>query len=92
MADVDWSNDGTLLLSGGFDHCVKEWDLAAGKVVHSYSELQGFIQAVRFNPAGLGILPCMLQEINRSMLKKISTCDTLCIRFHTMSCIVCQSS
>ncbi|OAE33749.1 hypothetical protein AXG93_2884s1220 [Marchantia polymorpha subsp. ruderalis] len=51
VSDVCWSNDGTVLLSGGFDHCVKEWDVVAGKALHSYSELQGFIQAVRFNPA-----------------------------------------
>jgi WD40 repeat protein len=52
VADVDWSSDGAHLLSGGFDHCVKDWDVVAGKSVHSYSELQGFIQTVRFNPAG----------------------------------------
>ena len=52
VADVDWSSDGTRLLSGGFDHCVKDWDVVAGKAVHSYSELHGFIQTVRFNPAG----------------------------------------
>lgn len=54
VSDVCWSNDGTVLLSGGFDHCVKEWDVSAGKALHSYSELQGFIQTVRFNPAGTG--------------------------------------
>lgn len=52
VADVDWSSDGAHLLSGGFDHCVKDWDVVAGKAVHSYSELQGFIQTVRFNPSG----------------------------------------
>ncbi|KAL3695266.1 hypothetical protein R1sor_009342 [Riccia sorocarpa] len=51
VADVCWSNDGTVLLSGGFDNRVIEYDVAAGKALHSYSELQGFIQAVRFNPA-----------------------------------------
>ncbi|CAM6097900.1 unnamed protein product [Calypogeia fissa] len=51
VSDVCWSNDGTVLLSGGFDHCVKEWDVSTGKALHSYSELQGFIQTVRFNPA-----------------------------------------
>ncbi|KAL2641342.1 hypothetical protein R1flu_008929 [Riccia fluitans] len=51
VADVCWSNDGTVLLSGGFDNRVIEYDVVAGKALHSYSELQGFIQAVRFNPA-----------------------------------------
>ncbi|GBG74628.1 hypothetical protein CBR_g19035 [Chara braunii] len=55
VSDVCWSDDGAVLLSGGYDHCVKEWDVVAGKGIHSYGVGQGFVLAVRFNPADNGV-------------------------------------
>ncbi len=47
---MNWSKDSSELLSGGYDHLVKLWDIQKGKNIGTFSAA-GFIQSVQYNPA-----------------------------------------
>ena len=51
VSDVAWSEDSSEILSGGFDHFGRVWDVNTSKMIHSY-EMQAFVQTVAFHPIG----------------------------------------
>ncbi|KAI9343244.1 WD40-repeat-containing domain protein [Obelidium mucronatum] len=50
ISDLCWSEDSSLLLSGGYDQTCKTWDVENGKFLESF-DCDGFVQCVMFNPA-----------------------------------------
>ncbi|KAJ3005840.1 UNVERIFIED_CONTAM: hypothetical protein HDU68_004383, partial [Siphonaria sp. JEL0065] len=49
ISDLCWSEDSSLLLSGGYDQTCKTWDIENGKFLESF-DCDGFVQCVMFNP------------------------------------------
>ena len=48
--DVDFSSDGSLLASGGFDDTARLWDIKSGKCLKVFAEHEGEVTNVAFSP------------------------------------------
>jgi WD40 repeat protein len=52
VLSVDWSPDGTKLVSGGDDFTVRVWDVASGKQIHVLDYHKSKVVTVRWSPDG----------------------------------------
>lgn len=50
VSGIDWSPDGTKLLSASFDKTVRLWDAKTGAVLHTYTGHSDVVYAVSFGP------------------------------------------
>lgn len=46
------SPDARVAVSGGDDHSVRVWDLETQAALHTFNEMEGSVQVVRFHPNG----------------------------------------
>ncbi|PRT53504.1 Transcription factor SPT8 [Wickerhamiella sorbophila] len=52
VSELRLSGQETHLLSGSWDKTVKYWDLEGGKVVHTYSNMNGQVSTIAWQPVG----------------------------------------